>query len=140
MANFKKEYERSARNWSEEDYHRGSNKIRALYRYSHEMDMDPDDLYAMARWYGSDPVGEGVTPSSDMGRDLHTICTNLFMNATPLKPESYTDINRTLYIAAPCARPNETKYYCWDDFYWDEKLQAIRLKKIQQKTLTDNWI
>ena len=30
VANFKKEYERSARNWSEDDYHRGSNKIRAF--------------------------------------------------------------------------------------------------------------
>ena len=29
VANFKKEYERNARTWSEEDYHCGSNKIRA---------------------------------------------------------------------------------------------------------------
>ena len=140
VTNFKKEYERSARTWSKEDYHRGSNKIRALYRYSHEMDLDPDDLHAMARWYGSDPVGKGVTPSSEMGRDLNTICTNLFINATPLKPESYSELGLINTIAAACTRPNEPKYFSWNDVHWEPHMEAIALKKLQQKTLTKNWV
>ena len=62
VANFKKEYERNARTWSEEDYQRGSNKIRALYRYDHQPDLEPEDLGSMAFWYDSDLVGAGPTP------------------------------------------------------------------------------
>ena len=58
VANFKKEYERSARTWSEEDYQRGSNKIRALYRYDHRPDLAPVDHRSMALWYGSDHLGK----------------------------------------------------------------------------------
>ena len=56
-----------------------------------------------------------------MGRDLNTICTNLFINATPLKPESYSEITRTIFIGAACTRPNEPKYLSWNDLYWDQQ-------------------
>ena len=136
VANFKKEYERSARTWSEDDYHRGSNKITALYRYNHTADREPDDLHTMALWYGKDMVGEGPTPSFEMGRDLNTISINLFRNATPLKPESYREIHRTLITAATCCRSQECKYMSWSSVKYEATMEVISFEKPQQKTLT----
>ena len=135
--NFKKEFDRSSKRWSEEDYVLGSNKIRALYRYglgfTHE--SDPDEMLAAMEWHGQDLVGEGLYPTSEMGRDFNTICSNLFKAAHPLKPESFRSYSRNVHSAAFCMRSVEPKYESWDTVKYEPKMHVMSLQKPQAKTL-----
>ena len=140
--NFKKEFERSSKMWSEEDYYLGSNKITALYKYGLGLfhHNDPDDLHAAAAWYGQDLVGEGEYPTSQMGRDFNTICINLFAAVTPLKPESYRGITRNVYTAGFCMRAVEAKYLSWNTVKYEPRVHVMTVEKPQAKTLVNTTV